>query len=127
MGELNVKLPSVINNYKLHDNSIFHTAKEYSKETYTYYSFENGSSKIVNTQTDITILIVESGRSTKNIEEYTYILQVGCLRDNRVDLVNEIESVAISKYKLLSSLERNLISVSNKLRFTAPNFSSALK
>lgn len=50
MSNIILKLPSVVNSYKLHENVICHTAKEYKKESYLFAE-ENECFSVVNIKT----------------------------------------------------------------------------
>lgn len=90
MEAFSVKLPSLVNNFKLHGNLIFHTIKQYSEETYTLLE-ENGCSKIIKPQSKIQILLVETTKTKNHFKDHSFILQVSCIPEKIDDMKKEIE------------------------------------
>ncbi|MGX5439984.1 DEAD/DEAH box helicase [Bacillus thuringiensis] len=90
MSNIILKLPSVVNSYKLHENVICHTAKEYNKESYLFAE-ENECFSVVNIKTKEKIYIVDSYKMKNRFDECFFILKIDDLHDKKDNLEEQIE------------------------------------
>ncbi|MEB8796655.1 DEAD/DEAH box helicase [Bacillus cereus] len=90
MREITVNLPRVVNACRLSDNMIYHTAKVYKKEKYSF-SKENGIVCITNIKTNEKICLVNSRKLKIGLDNFPLILKVDYLNVDNDNFEEEIE------------------------------------